>query len=43
LVLGFELSAWFEVFALESLLGVVADFCDIFDDRLGRFDGEFLL
>jgi len=42
LVLGFELSAWFEVFASESLFGVVADFCDIFDDRLGRFDGEFL-
>jgi len=43
LVLGFELSAWFEVLASESLFGVVADFCDIFDDRVRRFDSEFLV
>jgi len=43
LVLYFELSAWFEVLASESLFGVVADSCDIFDDRLGRFDAEFLV
>jgi hypothetical protein len=42
MVLGFELSAWFEGFASESPFGVVAGFGDVFDDRLGHFDGEFL-
>ena len=43
LVLGFELSAWFEAFTSEWLFGVVGDFCDILDDGFWRFADELLV
>jgi hypothetical protein len=42
LVLYFELLAWFKVFALELLFGVVIDSCNILIIGL-YFDSEFLV